>query len=121
LNQERGDKKMKKIIFTLLIVLTFVVPSASYAGDWTGPGNITSIRAGVGNNILLTGTWPTYDPRGCGYTEGIWELVITDDVGGKNRAALIMSAFMAGKKVNLSAYAGCSGTRPQTNYFVVDY
>jgi hypothetical protein len=114
---KRG-KEMKKIIFTLLIVLTFVVPSASYAAGWTGFGDIADMSAGHGNVIILNGNWPTPDPDGCGFNEHILELVITDDVNGRNRAALIMSAFMARKSVNLYVN-GCNGSRPRADYFRV--
>ncbi|WP_156804557.1 hypothetical protein [Gallaecimonas xiamenensis] len=89
----------------LLFFLSFSALSDSYDG-WSDPNTIASIRVYSVNQVLVTMS-SAANPGNCDDTSYL-SLYNPDSESGKRAYSALLTAYAAGKKVNL-ALAGCTG------------
>ena len=93
-----------KTIFALLITL-ISYGAIAYDG-WSGPNKVASIRVYSSTTVLITMPGAN-NPKGCSNTSYI-KLANADTESGKRQYSALLTAYAAGKNVNL-ALTGCSG------------
>ncbi|MCP4486465.1 MAG: hypothetical protein GY820_03965 [Gammaproteobacteria bacterium] len=95
---------MKSILFALIITLLGI--NCSYAGGSTGYFDIKTIRVG-GGFLRVVGVSSFNDPSSCsGSPTNTNVLIFEDTASYKEMVSFVLSAKMAGKKVNFWV-SGC--------------
>jgi len=92
-----------KIIITILI--TFISYGVLAYDGWSGPNKVASIRVYSSTTVLITMPGAS-NPKGCSDVSYIM-LANADTESGKRQYSALLTAYAAGKNVNL-ALTGCS-------------